>query len=310
MAVKGIKLNTLPTIYDGFNIIDRLWKHQEEMLVERDTKKEKKKNRWIIIPEAWENQYWFAANLLAKCLRWVAYEASGVKGLPLTVGQLQRMQAGRYGHYRVEKEFAPLALGKEILIFDPEYHIRGYTDLIARNYITGELFIVDFKFRTDWRFAQIKRKGIPEHLKDTPFYPPDSDDEIQIMLYIRMAKQCGLDIKYGVVIYEKMGDPCERKVSLIECNQKLIEKYLEKIKEMEKLLYQGKLIEPYIPVEASVHHICPFRQMCPTGRLALARTEPRKDIPLWILLKIRKEKKSREQVRLKKQKDQGDLFNL
>lgn len=310
MAVKGIKLNTKPTIYDGFNIVDRMWKHQEEMIADRNAKDGKKKNRWIIVPEVWENEFWFAANILAKCLRWVAYNSLGIEGLPPTVKQMQRMQAGRYAHYRLGKEFAPLALGKEILIFDHDYHIRGYTDLIACNYITGELFIVDFKFRTDWRFQQIKRKGIPDHLKDTPFYPPDSDDEIQVMLYIRMTRRYGLDIKYGVVIYEKMGDPCERKVSLIEYNQKLIEKYLEKIKEMEELLHQGKLIEPYIPVEASVHHICPFRQICPTGRLALARTEKKKDIPLWILLKIRKEKKSRQEVLLKIKKDQGDLFNL
>jgi len=284
-----------PTPYDGFNICHLIDYLRLLQLKKPDSSDDELRFLKIFIPLEWrkDGSRWFSATEISKCLRWAGFTALGEKGLPTTLGEQRKMEKGRLDHYRLEREFNVVALAKEISIFDPENFVYGKCDLLARNFITGELFVVDFKTIDNWSFhSRLKRKGLIEHLRKTPFYPALPDDEIQIMLYIRMWRKLirhpEIPIRFGMVIYENKNNPNERKSALVEYDEALMKKFFAKLAELNQALDNGKNIEPYIPPDDYVHSICPFRLKCPLGQQAMKKKLKRRNIPFWKILELKR----------------------
>ncbi len=220
----------------------------------------------------------------------------GETGIPYTLEEERKMEKGTNDHWRLEREFRFVALAREIVIFDPDSGIYGKCDILARNFITGELFVADFKGTEEWLFkTRLKREGIRSHLKNTNFYPAFPDDEFQVMLYIRMWRQLirypEIPIRFGLVIYENKNNPNERKPCLVEYDEKLMEKFLNHLKELNAYLDNGENITPYISKEAYVHNICPYRLKCPRGQEALLPKLKKKNIPLWKIYDLKRRAK-------------------
>lgn len=253
------------------------------------------------IPLEWrkDGQRWFTVTEISKCLRWAGYKALGEIGIPRTLKETRKMEVGTSAHYRLEREFGLISLASEIRIFDQKNFIYGKCDIMARNYITGELFPVDFKNTENWFFgSRIKREGLRPHLKKTTFYQALPDDEFQVMLYIRMWRKLvqypeipRIPIRFGLVIYENRNDPNLRKSCLVEYDENLMAKFFEHLRELNSCLDKGKNIPPYIPKEGFVHIICPYRLKCPRGQEAVKEKIKKKNLPLWKIYELKKRAK-------------------
>lgn len=287
------------TPYDGFDLAGFINKIRRENLEAKNRKLPEPNPLYqVFIPLKWrENgRRWFNATEISKCLRWAGYKALGEVGIPYTLELHRKMERGRGDHLRLEEEFQMFSLGREIKIFDPENNIKGKCDILARNYITGELFVVDFKTIDDWLFkSRLKRENLRAHLKNTDFYPAMPDDEFQIMLYIRMWRQLlnplEIPIRFGLVIYENRNDPNQRKSCLVEYDEKLMEKFFAHLLELNEDLDKNENIPPYIPKDAYVHTICPYRLKCPRGQEALAPKLKKRNIPLWKIYELKRRAK-------------------
>jgi hypothetical protein len=252
---------------------------------------------------------------VSKCLRWAGYKALGEAGILRTLEDQRKMEKGTNDHYRLEREFRLFSLAKEITIFDPDNGIYGKCDELDRNYITGELFVVDFKTIDEWFFrTRLKREGIRNHLKNTAFYPSLPDDELQIMIYIRMWRQLirypEIPIRFGLIIYENKNNPNERKSSLVDYDEALIVKFFTRLKELNDCLDKGENIPPYIPKEAYVHNICPYRLKCPRGQEALLTKIKKKNIPLWKIYELKRRAKQEMPETPKTKSGQNSLFSF
>lgn len=287
------KLKTYPSPYDGFDLVAFIDRIRQENL---DAKKSYIES---YIPDEWRKKirWWFNASLASKCLRWAGYEALGIAGKKPNVKTKRKMEQGTYSHYRLEREFGFISLCKEMYLFDPELHIKGRCDILARNWQTGELFIIDFKTIDNYFFGEIKREGLPDHLKCGNFYVGLSDDMLQVMLYTRMLRQLvrvpEIPIRYGAVIYENKNNPNLRKTALVEYDENLIDKFKEKIQTLEKALDSGKNIDPYLDKTMFVHTICSYNEQCIRGLEALkVQSKKRKNLPLWKIYEIKRQKKA------------------
>jgi len=305
----------IQTPWDGFDLLYLVnYIRRTNLAAKNSGEKEPHPLYKTFIPLDWrkDGKHWFYTTEISKCLRWAGYKALGEKGIPLELEAERRMEKGTHDHYRLEREFGLVALSKEIRIFDPDNFIYGKCDILARNFITGELFVVDFKTIEEWVFrSRLKREGLPSHLKKTNFYPPFPDDETQIMLYIRMWRMLIRDpeifIRFGLLIYENKNNPNERKAALVEYDEKVIEKFFVKLQELQNCLSVGENIPPYIPPEAYVHTICPFRKKCPIGQLALGKKMKKRNIPLWKIFELKRRAKQTMPQLPAKPSPQGEL---
>lgn len=288
-----------PTPYDGFeilNFVDRI--RRENLEAKNKGIQEPHPLYKTFIPEEWHKKHsrWFMATEISKCLRRAGYQKLGEVGIPSTLEEERKMEKGINDHFRLEREFRLLAFAKEAHIFDLEFGIYGRCDELSRNYITGELFITEFKTIEEWFFkSRLKREGIRPHLKNTSFYPAIPDDEVQVMLYIRMLRQLirypEIPIRFGLIIYENKNNPNERKNCLVEYDEALMAKFLSHLKELNAYLDGGGNISPYIPKEAYVHNICPYRLKCERGQEALLPKLKKRNLPLWKIYDLKRRAK-------------------
>ena len=291
--------NKEPTPYDGFDIVSFVNRIRQENLDAKEKKLPEPHPLYkTFIPLEWlkEKKRWFIVTDVSKCLRWAGYKVLGETGIPMTLEDDRKREKGTQDHYRLEREFRLVSLAKEIVIFDPDNGIYGKCDELDRNYITGELFVVDFKTSEQWYFqSKIKREGLPKHLKETNFYVPVPDDELQIMLYIRMWRQLirypEIPIKFGLVVYENKNNPNQRKACLVEYDENLMAKFFTRLKELNDCLDKGGNIPPYIPKEANVHGFCPYRLKCPRGQEAIQPKIKKRNIPLWKIYELKRRAK-------------------
>lgn len=146
-------------------------------------------------PKNWQpNEPWFWVSTACQCILWNTYELLGFEGLPKKAKDVLRLDVGTNYHWLLERLFGPFAIAKEVNLIDRRHRLRGRADMLVRGVIAGELAVVDFKTREPFPFGLIKREGLPDYLRDTPFYPADPASELQVMLYIYMFRQMVRDI--------------------------------------------------------------------------------------------------------------------
>ena len=289
-----------PTPYDGFDIVSFVDRIRQKNLEARNQGLPEPHPLWnIYFPEELQTKIkrWFKVTQISKCLVWAGYSFLKEVGIPSKVEDERRMEKGTNDHFRLQREFRLAFVTRNNKIYDPEFGVYGESDGLARNYKTGELFVPEFKTVDEWSFrSRIKREGLPKHLINTKYYVAVPDDAFQTMLYMRIWRQLinspKNPIRFGLVIYENKNNPNQRKSCLVEYDETLVAKFGAHLKELNQCLDSGQNIEPYIPKEAYVHHICPFRLKCSRGQEAeLIKTKQKKNIPLWKIYQLKRRAK-------------------
>lgn len=288
-----------PTLYDGFDMVSFVNRIRQKNLEARNQGLPEPHPLYsLYFPEELQAKVkrWFKVTQVSKCLRWAGYEFLKETGIPRKVEDERRMEKGTNDHFRLQREFRLVFVTRNNKIYDSEYGIYGESDGLARNYITGELFVPEFKTVEEWIFkSRVKREGLPKHLVNTSFYVAVPDDAFQTMLYVRIWRQLirhpEIPIRFGLVIYENKNNPNERKACLVEYDERLIEKFGQKFQELNRCLDNGENIVAYIPKEAFVHSFCPFRLQCPRGQEAILPKIKKRNISLWVIYQLKKRAK-------------------
>jgi hypothetical protein len=114
-------------------------------------------------------------------------------------------------------------------------------------------------------------------------------------------------VRYGVVLYVNRGNHADRKVALVEYDERIVRAHLAHSRIAERLVTDGTLVDfstnppalrpvavpdellPHLPKENErVCLYCPFRDRCPVGRVAVQHRGPRVTVPLHVAKKMEK----------------------
>lgn len=293
-----------PTPYDGFDIAN------QRKLIQKANWEARSKGHpepyplySSYIPLQWRGLHkrWFKVTQVSKCLRWAGYEALGEIGILPTIEVEEKRKKGTHDHYRLQREYGAFFIAWRNRIYDLELGIYGESDGLARNYETGEIFVPEFKTIEEWFFkTAIKRDRIPTHLKQTNFCVALPDDAFQTMIYIRIWRKLfrhpEVPIRFGLVIYENRNKPIEHKACLIEYDENLMIKFSDHLRQLNECLDRKENIPAYIPKEAYVHLICPYRLKCPRGQEAMHDKLKKKNIPLWKIYDLKRRAKQEMEI--------------
>lgn len=249
------------------------------------------------------------------CVRWAAYRALEFPETEPTVKSILAMKMGSAIHWslsRIVKNYLPGEAEASFEVDDPD--VAGRIDfLFPHPRLKGQYQVWEFKSVSDYVFRQIKRKGLPDYLRNTlQIYQPLPEHRQQTLLYMWGKRSQGFNVVCGNIIYinrnngemkealipwdelaryDVEGDDPERCLVLqIKEAQVKIEK-LRKLKQSGVSINEEEIPQPTVESSHVCARFCPHRVHCSFGQ-KYAAGEVRRQIkrrPQYVYRKLKQE---------------------
>lgn len=219
-----------------------------------------------------ETPTYLSPSVASMCIRWAAYASSSsnnVKPLPNTFKQNMDMAIGTSVHWALLKKLSPFGM-QELGLRKDDPYISGRLDFLFRNPQTKKWQVLDFKVVGDYSFQTVKREGLPDFLKaNKKVYRAKPEAELQVLLYMWIAKEHGYDIDAGNVIYinKRDSDFKECVIPWDAVAEEKIKRFLKLLQEAQQSVDKGELPVPSVVPgsEYLCKNICSFRHVCEPG---------------------------------------------
>lgn len=273
------------------------WRHWQEGSKQRRAKQQEILGAiWgegVKVPE------YLSPSTIAYCLRWVGYEALGYQPAPPTTEARLVMLMGSAGHWSLLRIIGQQISGRQETSFTiDEADLSGRIDCLLKNPKTEEYQILELKFVGDYPFRQIKREGLPEHLRTTKnIYQPSAEYRNQVLLYMWAKRKEGLNVTCANIVYINRNDGKIKEALVIWDAQAEYdaEQLVAKIKQAKEAIDRKELPEPTVESSHVCGGFCPYRGYCEHGQRFAAgqikREEKRR--PQWVYRQARAEAAAR-----------------
>lgn len=218
-----------------------------------------------------ESPTYLSPAVASMCIRWAAYaDSSNVEPLPATFKQNMDMIIGTSVHWTLLKKLSPFGM-QELSLRKDEPFVSGRLDFLFRNPQTKKWQVLDFKVVGDYTFQAVKRDGLSDFLRaNKKVYKAKPEAELQVLLYMWIAKEHGYDVDAGNVIYinKRDGDFKECVILWDAVAEEKTKGFLHLLQEAQQLVSRGKLPAPSVArgSEYLCKNICSFRHVCEPGR--------------------------------------------
>lgn len=250
-------------IYDFEHVLVESLTRDEDEFLEKQSERARKK-----IQEK-DPILRLSPSVVASCARKEGFRQRGVKGAPgSTESQIARLMGSSF-HYNIErviKRQNPDTVATEVQThFGEEADIKGYIDIFYLIRQIHEYLVVDFKTTSSRRFREIKRDGVPEHIrKNKRYYAPREEDVRQVLLYMIDKRDEGYDTKAAILLYVD-SDSKRRKQSLIlwDDYKSQAEELQKEVKKAKEAIKNGQLPEPRL---GEYCKYCPWLKDCEPGQ--------------------------------------------
>lgn len=214
---------------------------------------------------------YLSPSIASMCIRWAAYEsASEVEPLSNSFKQNMDMTIGTSVHWALLKKLSPFGM-QELSLRKDDPFISGRLDFLFCNPQTRKWQVLDFKVVGDYTFQAVKREGLSDFLRaNKKVYKAKPEAELQVLLYMWIAKEHGYDIDVGNVIYinKRNSDIKECVIPWDATSEEKTEDFLRLLQEAQHLADKGELPAPSV-VRGSEYlckNVCSFRHVCEPGR--------------------------------------------
>lgn len=278
-------------------VLEADWRKWEKGTLERRKKQQE------IFQAIWgkdvEVPAYLSPSTIAYCLKWVGYEALGYQPTPPTTEGRLVMLMGSAGHWSLLRTIGQQIPGRQETSFTiDEADLSGRIDCLLRNPKTGEYQILELKFVGDYPFRQIKREGLPEHLRSTKnIYQPSAEYRNQVLLYMWAKRKEGLSVACANIIYINR-DTGKTKEALVVWNAQAeydAEQLVVKIKQAKEAIDKKELPEPTVESPYVCGKFCPHRTHCEHGQkfAAVQIRRQQKRRPKWVAKQAKEQAEAR-----------------